>query len=391
MQLSLRCAFFIFCLVAATAHAKEAPTTNSSVRALGMGDAFTALADDESSLFYNPAGLARVRGLNWKVFGVGAAASGLTAYKKIQDLNTSSGGSGFAAQVNSLMGEHVFAGAGGESIFTMPMIGFGVYNHGGATIRVNNPVYPQLHTRVVNDFGYVLGLGVPAGFFHFGMALKYIKRTGTDQTFGPAFIADLDPNSITGQLTPWGVGYGADLGTSFVIPAPFFNAAISAVWKNIGKIEFRSANNSPIPDEDNNLTLGAALDFDLPLLSIRPAVDIVYLNNAEMQMMRKINMGIEIGIPMLDLRGGFHEGYYTAGVGVNLGLFRVDAATYGVELGDYPGQIEDRRYVAQFTMQVGLGNFGVSGGDKKKGSGGKDGGSNSNNSIWGGKRLKQRR
>ncbi|NJL25620.1 MAG: hypothetical protein HC902_10890 [Calothrix sp. SM1_5_4] len=31
-------------------------TINSSVRALGMGDAYTSLADDSSSLFYNPAG-----------------------------------------------------------------------------------------------------------------------------------------------------------------------------------------------------------------------------------------------------------------------------------------------------------------------------------------------
>ena len=31
----------------------------TSFRALGMGNAFTAVADDYSSLFYNPAGLAR--------------------------------------------------------------------------------------------------------------------------------------------------------------------------------------------------------------------------------------------------------------------------------------------------------------------------------------------
>lgn len=68
------------------AQAEPTSTANSSVRALGMGDAYTALANDESALFYNPAGLARVRGINWKIFGVGAGASGLTAASKVSAL-----------------------------------------------------------------------------------------------------------------------------------------------------------------------------------------------------------------------------------------------------------------------------------------------------------------
>jgi hypothetical protein len=90
----------------------------------------------------------------------------------------------------------------------------------------------------------------------------------------------------------------------------------------------------------------------------------------------------------LDIRGGFREGYYTLGAGVNLGLFRVDAATYGVELGDYPGQIEDRRYVVQFSMELGIGNFSATGANS---SGSGSSGSRSN-SLWGGGgHLKQRR
>lgn len=46
---------------------------------------------------------------------------------------------------------------------------------GSALIRVDNPVYPNLHVRVVNDYGYVFGVGVPAGPIHFGLDLKYIS------------------------------------------------------------------------------------------------------------------------------------------------------------------------------------------------------------------------
>ena len=386
MRMSLVGLVFFSCSVFAV----ESSTLNSSVRALGMGDAFTAVADDESALFYNPAGLARVRGINWKIFGLGATLSGFSAYQKVQALNTDTG-SGFADAIGDLYGEKVFVGAGGESIFTAPMFGFGVYNHTGASIRVNNPVYPSIKTRVVSDYGYVMGFGAPIGpMFHFGLALKYIKRTGADATFGPGFVADMSADKIVSRLTPWGVGYGADMGMSIVVPAPFFSAAISAAWKNMGETRFRSENLDEIPSEKNNMTLGVGLNFDFPLVSLRPAIDVNYLNDAELQLMRKINLGMEVGLPMLDLRAGFHEGYYTLGVGLNMGLFRVDAATYGVELGDYPGQVEDRRYVAQFTMQIGLGDFGVTG-DGKKGGPGSKGGSKSSNSIWGGKRLKQRR
>jgi hypothetical protein len=99
---------------------------------------------------------------------------------------------------------------------------------------------------------------------------------------------------------------------------------------------------------------------------------------------------------LVDIRGGFHEGYYTYGAGVNLGLFLDYAASYGVELGSYPGQIEDRRYVLEFSMELGVGSFGV---DGQSGSGahghhgisGFSGGSGSSHSIWGSGRLKQRR
>ena len=383
---------FLLFFIHLAAQAEPTSTANSSVRALGMGDAYTALADDESALFYNPAGLARVRGINWKIFGVGAGASGLTAASKVSALQGGSA-SAFSDAISELYGEHVWTGLGGESIFTLPMFGFGIYNHGSALIRVDNPVYPNLHVRVVNDYGYVFGVGVPAGPIHFGLDLKYIKRTGADIPMGPSYIADLDPAAVAESITAWGVGYGADAGVSLVIPAPFFSAAMSAVWKNMGKIQFRSLGGSEIPDEDNNVTLGLGLDFDLPLISIRPAIDVNYLNRSDLQLTRKVNFGIEIGLPLLDIRGGFREGYYTAGVGLNLGLFRVDAATYGVELGEYPGQIEDRRYVAEFTMQLGLGNFSADGSSAAKGgkAGARGPSSNSSESLWGGKRLKQRR
>ncbi len=280
------------------------------------------------------------------------------------------------------------------------MIGVAVYNHLDALVQVDNPVYPEIYTSVVNDYGYVLGFGVPiAPIFHLGANFRYVKRTGSRVPYGAAFIADLDSDEIYENVTAWGKGYGVDLGANFVIPAPFFTAVVSGVWKNVGEMKFRSENpNANIPTEKNDMTLGVALNFDMPLLSIAPALDFRYLNRDDLQLTRKINFGIEIGLPLVDIRGGFHEGYYTAGAGLNLGLFQVDVATYGVELGAYPGQIEDRRYVLEFKMEIGVGGFtapaltgGKVVGARDSAESGGSGGGGGRKSIFGGRKLKQRR
>ncbi len=363
-------------------------TINSSTRALGMGDAFTALAADDSALFYNPAGLAKVAGLNWKVFSLRAGGSGYEALTQMQNLNSDDGG--FADAIGELYGETISLNIGGSSIFTAPMFGFGVYNHSDVIIQINNPVSPEINATVINDYGYVFGFGAPIGpFLQLGLDLKYIKRTGGELPFGPGSIADLNPDAITQRITGWGVGYGADLGMNLVVPAPFFSATFAAVWRNVGVTRFRSEDpNTVLPSEDNDITLGTALLFDFPLVSVAPAIDIRYLNRADLQLMRKLNFGLEIGLPLIDIRGGFREGYYTAGLGVNLGLFKVDVATYGVELGEYPGQIEDRRYLLEFAMDLGVGNFTAGG---SSASGGKGAKSSRSGSIWGSGRLKKRR
>jgi uncharacterized membrane protein YgcG len=349
-------------------------------------------------LFYNPAGLARVSGINWKIFSLRVGGSGYEAFKKIQGL--SGDGTDYADSVRELYGEHVWSGAGGETAFSMPMFAFAVYDHADALIKVDNPVNPEIYTSVVNDYGYTAGFGAPLGpFLQAGMAFKYIKRTGARLPYGASFLADLDSDKILSNVTGWGEGYGVDMGVNVVIPAPLLTATASAVWRNMGEIHFRSDDaNSNVPDEPNDITLGLGLVFDMPLLSIAPAVDYRYLTDPDLQVTRKINFGVEIGLPLLDIRGGFHEGYYTAGVGVNLGLFRVDAATYGVELGEYPGQIEDRRYALEFTFELGFGNFTATGssptGGRSGGSpsteGGKSGGGG-RKSLWNGRKLKQRR
>ncbi|MFO7945773.1 MAG: hypothetical protein R6V19_03025 [Armatimonadota bacterium] len=74
-RIVLLCIVFVVVALAVPAvaqyHNKVRSHTTIGVtpRALGMGDAFVAVADDEQALYWNPAGLSRHRGVRWSILG----------------------------------------------------------------------------------------------------------------------------------------------------------------------------------------------------------------------------------------------------------------------------------------------------------------------------------
>ncbi|MCB0411735.1 MAG: hypothetical protein KDD22_04375 [Bdellovibrionales bacterium] len=341
---------------------------NTNVRALGMGNAFLGVAHGADAMFYNPAGLARNSGFNWLILDPKLGVSGLEAFESVKDLQSDDG---FESAIRELYGDHVWAGAGAKSILTIPFLGVGVYDNLDASLDIDNPAYPNLDVSVVNDFGYVAGLGIPIfPFVHAGMVIKRVKRKGARVPFGPSYIASLDPERIQQNIETEGTGYGLDLGGNIVIPGPFMETVLSAVWKDVGNTTFKSGiEGSEPPSQPQEMSIGAAINVDLPLISVSPAIDIKHLNREDVQLAKKIHLGVEVGLPLIDLRAGLYQGYYTLGAGVSLGFLRVDAATYGVELVAYPGQREDRRYMVQLTLELGFNpGFNILGGSS--GSGG---------------------
>ena len=363
------------------ASATELFQASNSVRALGMGNAYAAVVNDADSMFYNPAGLAQIGGINWTIFDIALGASGVEVADKLQDLQ---GSDTFSDTVRELYGSRVWAGLSGKSAVTLPYFGFAVYDHLNASLDVNNPVYPNLDIAVINDLGYALGFGVPVlPMFHIGAVVRRITRTGARAPFGPNFVASLDPDSIANNIEKEGTGYAADIGVNFKVPGPVA-PTLSFVWRNVGKTKFSAEGDAeaPPPDEDD-MAVGMALNIDAGLVSVTPALEVKHLNRNDEQLGKKIHLGVELGLPLVDIRAGFYQGYYTLGAGLSLGLLKIDAATYGVEMGEYPGQLEDRRYVIQLTLELGfdMGLGFLGGGEGGSGRG----------SVWGGKRLKQRR
>lgn len=359
-------------LFASTAKAVELSETWVSVRALAMGNAYSAIVDDADALFYNPAGLGKVNGFNWTVFDIHGGFNGAETLESIQSLTDMSD---VATSVNKLYGKQVFASAGGKSAITLPGFGLAFYGSGNAGAYMQNPAYPTMNLNYFFDYGFAVGGAVDfvPGFFKVGIVGRRINRTGTTLPIGPSTLATLDTATLESELKRRGTGYGLDVGALITVPGPV-RPSISFVYKNVGQIYFTHEEGAGAPPPvDSEMVIGAALEIDSMIITLRPVIDYRWANRADLQLGQKLHLGLEIDLPLIDLRAGFNQGYYTAGVGLSLGILRADVATYGVELGEYPGQKEDRRYMAQITFELGfdpakfsLGGFGGKSGEGRR-------------------------
>ncbi|MBX9767085.1 MAG: hypothetical protein K2X47_07435 [Bdellovibrionales bacterium] len=357
-MLLFRSAFFLTILLGFTspmaAHAQLFTEMNPSIRALGMGNAYTSIVDDSDALFYNPAALCRIEGVNWRIMNPRLGLNGQEAVTTASALGAV-GGNSLADRLAPLFGKRLWLGGGLQSVISVPCFGFGVYEAADVAFNLSNPALPTFYTNVINDIGLLGGIGfslVPG--LNVGMSINRMYRIGSNVPLGIDTIVSASGSTLTSQIDNRGVGYAVDLGMQFVFPSPA-KPTFSFVWKNAGQTRFikESGSQSP-PMIRDEMIVGLGLSLELPLMTIKPAIDFKYLNWYEEQMGKKIHVGIEVDLPVFAVRGGFNQGYYTMGLGVDLQFARLDVATYGVERGVYPGQSEDRRYVAQLTIELGF-------------------------------------
>ena len=351
---NLIAAFFIlagFILIPVTGvFATELYDRYTSVRALGMGNSFMPVADGIDALFYNPAGLASTGGITITPVKLKVGADDVTSLAKASDFN-----SDFSGTLRSFYGQVVSVTASETAGVAIPGFAVAGYDSANVTADLSNPALPNFRVNAINDTGVAAGFGLNLGpFLKWGVVGKKIYRFGGSMDLPVSAIASLNDTLIKQQLENYGVGTALDSGVSLSFPSPV-KPTFSFVWRDIGDTSFvLNRGVAQLPTDKSEMAAAFGLEVSLPLLKIMPTVEYRYLTNSDIQIGKKINGGIEVQLPGLSLRGGLHQGYYTAGAGLNLGLMRLDLATYGVELGQYAGQHEDRRYVLELTIDFGF-------------------------------------
>jgi hypothetical protein len=338
------------------ATAAELPEYGLSVKGLGMGNAYTLHARGHDAVNYNPAAFARMQGFQFRLMGLGVGMNAIDSYSEYKDIFDNSDNVGDT--LNALYGDPIWARVDYQmSVSAGPFI-VGAYARNNLGFTLLNPVLPRLETNFYSDVVLFGGAGVEIipKIFDIGVMAKRITRYAGAGDITASTLAYLDSELIENVANQTGVAYGVDLGAKLTLPGEW-NPSVGFAWQDIGDTTFSFSATNPAPRTiQDRMNVGIGMEKDFGLAKLRPALEFKMLNSSstEVQIGKRLHMGLELELPLLTLRGGFHQGYYTYGASFDFWVFQVDAATYAVELGEYVGQQEDRRYMIQLTMDFGV-------------------------------------
>ncbi|VVS95402.1 putative conjugal transfer protein traf-related [Desulfoluna spongiiphila] len=331
---------------------------NMGARPLGMGGAFTAVADDQNAIDYNPAGLSRARNFGMGILNplVEASEDSYDLYNDFDDIDEND-----TAEVTELLrkyvGEnhHVKLAADLYAGFRMGNAGVMVAGvaRGYADMAIRNPTYPELHLTSDIDYGGQVGIGYELAMIpglSIGVGVKALSRKSIDEVYTAVDIADDDFEDTLEDDQKDGNDASFDLGMIWSGEIEgLTRVSLGLAGINIKEMDFGDAR-----DQETQYNAGVAFTQSFFGCTLTEAFDYhdITDNLAEDDSTeKKLHMGAELKFPMLlAIRGGLSQGYYTAGATVDFKVLRFDVATYGEEMGAYAGQKEDRRYVAQVSM-----------------------------------------
>jgi hypothetical protein len=322
-----------------------------------MGDAYTALADDEYTLFYNPAALGRHSGLTVNLvnphFGI---TNALDEMDRFEDFPSSDA----VAISERIIGFPIFLQAGITPGMKMGNLGFSLIANSTSSITLRNRTHPFLDVNYRYDRGFVAGYAytwgqkgrgtrhngkyrIPSGITtSIGASVKHIKREGIDNTFdlfgtqllntiraGVEDAADLKESLGYSKGSGWGVDLGMERvwsnGTSSII--------LAGSILDVGGTKFKKTSGTDdVPEQDMWINAGVSWKQDFMLFDYSLSLDLHPLNE-DMDFGRKLHIGAKIGIPIFDFYGGIGSGYLSYGVGINFWPFRLIAGFYSTELG----------------------------------------------------------
>ncbi|MDR1194949.1 MAG: hypothetical protein LBL00_00555, partial [Endomicrobium sp.] len=403
MKKYLVCLFLALFLFTSNVFAfEENQAVVRGIRPMGMGGAFTAVADDENAFFYNPAGMAQRRGNLIQIFNIDFAINteifdfiNFFNDNKSDLENFDSADSDDQTDLLEKINDRI-ASFAPNIVFSLPNFayiskpiviadnylswGLGLFTFANAKFKFNQ-------SMVVPNFSYLAeatavaavpvsyrinsleALKIP-GKLSLGANIKYIYRGRASETnMSVAEFEDMDIRYQTGS------GYGLDFGLIYHL-SPEWNFGMQltdAFYTNIkydkyeddkNAIKSRAAYTAGIRPEWN---IGAAyfpekiyywpgkyFETNKRFIFAADVTDIA--NNDETltdSFWKKLHFGAEYKFAPFAVRAGFNSGYPSVGAAVVTNVVQLEYAFYGEEEGRYAGQDPSWFHRILFSVKIG--------------------------------------
>ena len=342
-------------------HAAEPDFIRESVRARGMGNAFTAAANDEMVLFYNPAGL---RSVNYNIYQI--VGFNTTINENINNLGKSSGS---FSSIGDLAGKNIHNEIDiGMLSHVNSRFGWSIFGNTYADLQVRNPIFPYFQTKLYMQYG--LAFGMAWSFIDYqldiGVGAKLATRKGIDKNLHIAdeeiieLIEDKKTTKLMKLSQTTETSLAPDLGLIYhfddiqnVEPKVAFSI------QNIGGLDFGNAGRVPM-----TMNIGVSTESELKGFDIILSADYRDLIDGQNMVSegnylseRNIKLGFELGWKklfnghhFLSFRAGRNGPYNSIGWSANLFGLKIDLAKYSEEIGGYSGELEDKRTSIQVSL-----------------------------------------
>ncbi len=371
---------FLALLLPTIGSADEIYGPEIGVLPFAMGRAYSAVADDWLALHYNPAGLALFEGVDFQItdLALGINRETVNRYSAYTDL-LSAGSS--LSTFEGLTGRHIHAKLGSTSQLTIPGFAMGLIYQRVIDFDNQNLVFPVTKIRDTTDFGFAAGFGFGLGRgsnrtkrLRLGMSLRYLRRTGGVKQIRIEELTSATASALLDQFSASGWGLGATLGMQFQLPFKTRSEyTMSFVWHDIGNTTFGKHTDTDRPDAiEQNMILGFSARFPIggranrrtarrfghPRSSSAFILSFDYshanIPMDELHFPRRLHFGMNLVLPVISLQAGLNQSSITLGAGVNLGAIKINASTYGEELGSFAGQRPDRRFLLSIATGLGF-------------------------------------
>lgn len=367
--------FFLF-VFSADLFADEVAHIGRSPRALLMGDAFTAVADDEYTLFYNPASLGRNKGVSFTPlnpsFGGTNALGDMDRFKNFPKSDP-------AAIADRILNYPVSIQAAAFPGLKMGQFGFNLFASSKTNIILRNAIHPILDVDYRYDRGFTTGFAYNIGSGAYssrikkvskskitsgkrlsaGISVKHITRQGIDDhfdLFGTTLLNKINSGQTEINDLKQALGYstgkawGVDLGAEYAYSSgpSLFTAGLSVM--DIGNTRFnKTEGTGEIPDQEMTINSGVAFKQDFGLLDYTLSFDVQPMN-APIDFSRKFHVGAEFSLPLITAHAGLSEGYVSYGATVRFWPVKLTAGFYGVEIGTKFREQEAKRFIVYLSL-----------------------------------------